>query len=94
MLELDSVIHAPNRLKICAMLSAISELDFQLLKAELDVSDSVLSKHIKALESAGYLIAEKRKTSGRPTTWLKLTTAGRKAFNEHVAALKSIVGEL
>ena len=41
----DTVIHAPNRLQICALLETTKELEFQIVKEQLDVSDSVLSKH-------------------------------------------------
>ena len=39
----DTVIHAPNRLQICALLETTKELEFQIVKEQLDVSDSVLS---------------------------------------------------
>jgi len=38
----DTVIHAPNRLQICALLDTTKELEFQIIKEQLDVSDSVL----------------------------------------------------
>ena len=37
----DTVIHAPNRLQICALLETTKELEFQIVKEQLDVSDSV-----------------------------------------------------
>ena len=48
----DTVIHAPNRLQICALLDTTKELEFQIIKEQLEVSDSVLSKHLKVLEDA------------------------------------------
>ena len=51
----DNVIHAPNRLQICALLETTKELEFQIIKEQLDVSDSVLSKHLKVLEDANYV---------------------------------------
>ena len=45
----DTVIHAPNRLQICALLDSSKELEFQIIREQLDVSDSVLSKHLKAV---------------------------------------------
>ncbi|HEC01073.1 MAG TPA: ArsR family transcriptional regulator, partial [Sphingomonadales bacterium] len=50
---IDSVIHAPNRLQICALLAPLEMAEFQVLRDALKVSDSVLSKHIKQLEEAG-----------------------------------------
>ncbi|TQV87238.1 transcriptional regulator [Aliikangiella coralliicola] len=88
----DNLIHAPNRLQICAILAASAEIEFKVLRNELDVSDSVLSKHIKLLEEAGYVLLNKRADFGRQRTWLSLSSTGRAAFTEHVAALKQIVG--
>jgi len=59
--DLDPVIHAPNRLQICALLAPLAEAEFALLRDELGVSDSVLSKHVKQLELAAY--ARLRKSS-------------------------------
>lgn len=87
----DVVIHAPNRLQICAALVALKELEFKLLQERLEVSDSVLSKHIKVLQGASYVIVSKRVESGRQRTWVSLSKQGRKAFKEHVKLLKEIV---
>ncbi len=90
--KFDPLIHAPNRLQICALLAPNDAVEFSTLKDQLGVSDSVLSKHIKALEDADYVFPEKRLHNGRPRTWLTLTKIGRQAFAGHVAALKAIVG--
>jgi DNA-binding MarR family transcriptional regulator len=87
----DTVIHAPNRLRICAFLAPLEEAEFQVLRAELDVSDSVLSKHIKQLEEVGYVKQRKSKMNGRQRTWACLTDKGRKAFEDHVEELKRLV---
>lgn len=91
--KFDQLIHAPNRLQICALLAPNESVEFSTLKLQLGVSDSVLSKHIKALEDAEYIFSVKRLQNGRPRTWLTLTKLGRDAFAGHVAALKAIVGE-
>ena len=88
----DNIIHAPNRLQICAFLVQLDEAEFQLLRDELAVSDSVLSKHIKSLEEAGYVAPAKRTDFGRQRTWLSLTSKGLDAYSAHVKELKRIVG--
>lgn len=88
---LDEVIHAPTRLQICAYLSTISEMEFKRLRDFLGVSDSVLSKHLKVLDEAGYLDVAKRSENGRSRTWLALNGDGRKAYLNHVRALRKIV---
>jgi DNA-binding MarR family transcriptional regulator len=90
--RLDPVIHAPVRLQICALLSPLQEAEFQVLREELEVSDSVLSKHIKQLEEAGYLAVRKGALNGRQRTWARLTPRGRAAFAAHVAELTRLAG--
>jgi DNA-binding MarR family transcriptional regulator len=91
-MRLDPVIHAALRLQICAMLAAADSLDFASLRASLDVSESVLSKHLKVLEAAGYVALRKAASDGRQRTWLALTPAGREAFTAHAASLRALVG--
>jgi DNA-binding MarR family transcriptional regulator len=83
----DEIIHAPNRLQICAMLSAVESAEFSVLRETLAVSDSVLSKHIKVLQTEGYV--EVTKTSGKAarSTWVALTAEGRQALAGHLAEL-------
>ena len=88
--KLDEVIHAPNRLQICALLTPLEEAEFQVLRDAIGISDSVLSKHIKQLEDAGYVKMRKGAVNGRQRTWARLTGRGRKAFAAHVAALQEI----
>ena len=89
----NELIHAPNRLQICAMLISVAEMEFKAIKLQLDVSDSVLSKHIKALQDEGYVKQEKRTNKlGRPNTWVAITEHGKKRFTAHVNALRQIVG--
>jgi DNA-binding MarR family transcriptional regulator len=90
---LDPVIHPALRLQICAMLAAEEgELGFGLVRARLDVSESVLSKHSKVLETAGYIMLRKAAADARQRTWLALTPAGREAFAAHAAALRALIG--
>ena len=88
---LDPVIHAPNRLQICCMLAAADTIDFATIRESLDVSESVLSKHVKLLEEAGYLSVSKTPSGGRVRTWLALTGPGRKALKGHLAALNALI---
>jgi len=90
-LQLDTVIHSPNRLQICSLLAPVESAEFKVLREELGVSDSVLSKHIKQLEQAGYVKQQKIKSTGRQRTWVSLTNTGRKAFKLHIQELKRLV---
>lgn len=88
----DPTIHAPGRLQICGILSAAEEAEFAMIRDTLEVSDSVLSKHLKQLEEAGYVAARKAAHGGRQRTWLSLTPQGRGAFAAHVAELTRLAG--
>jgi len=87
----DPVIHAPGRLQICAILSRV-DAEFALIRDTIKVSDSVLSKHLKQLEDAGYITLTKTPVDGRSRTWASLTPAGKKAFAAHVAELNRLAG--
>ncbi len=91
-LQFDTVIHAPNRLQICALLAPLQEAEFQVLRDELEVSDSVLSKHLKQLEEAGYVSFRKGAVNGRQRVWAGLTASGRRAFASHVRELQRLAG--
>ncbi|MEV5895974.1 transcriptional regulator [Nonomuraea fuscirosea] len=87
----DEVIHAPNRLRICALLAASSVAEFAALREVLGVADSVLSKHVKVLQDAGYVTVSKPTGRGRVKTWVSLTAEGRRAYAGHVQALKALL---
>ncbi|WP_409423423.1 MULTISPECIES: transcriptional regulator [unclassified Pseudoalteromonas] len=89
--EFDHVIHAPNRLQICSILSITAEIEFKVLREELDLSESALSKHLKTLVQANYVCLSKRTDFGRQRTWLSLTKEGQRAYLNHVSALNAIV---
>lgn len=91
MAGLNPLIHAPARLHLLTMLTAVSAAEFSTLREALDVSDSVLSKHISALVAAGYVRSRKGMHEGRRTTWVALTTTGRTALRDHVAALRQLI---
>lgn len=91
---LDSRLQAPARLKIMSMLAAVSEVEFSTLRQELQVSDSVLSKHISALAEAGYVHSRKGTHLGRRTTWISITRPGRTALSAHVTALREIIADI
>jgi DNA-binding XRE family transcriptional regulator len=93
--ELDANLHAPARLRLMTMLTAVSEAEFATLRDGLEVSDSVLSKHIGALAAVGYVASRKGVHGGRRTTWISLTAAGRAAIaGEHADPMGNRLPEL
>lgn len=89
--KFDTVIHAPHRLRICAALDSVDEVEFQVLRDVTGVSESVLSKQVKILEDEGYLTTSKATRDGRVRTWASFTKEGKRAYRSHVAALREIV---
>ncbi|MBE3009114.1 transcriptional regulator [Microbispora sp. NEAU-D428] len=89
----DAIIHAPNRLRICALLEPAEKVEFGMVQQWLQVSASVLSKHVGVLMEAGYVEQTKAVRDTRQRVWLSLTKAGRAAYHAHVAALRVIVGD-
>jgi DNA-binding transcriptional ArsR family regulator len=92
-LELDETIHQPVRLSIMALLAQSKKVDFAFLVKYLELSESNLSRHLSALEAAGYIVITKVFEGKRPRTWLSLSDAGCVAFTRHVETLRRIVEE-
>ncbi len=90
--RLDNLIHSPVRFSIVATLAGAENAQFGFVRDAIEVSDSVLSKQVSALEVAGYVKVKKGYVGKRPRTWLSLTTTGRDAFESHLAALREIAG--
>jgi len=89
------VIHAPNRLRICALLATATTVEFGVLRDTLGVADSVTSKQLKVLSEAGYVkLTKPTGTGGRAKTWVTLTPAGRKAFAGHLAMLQQMAADV
>jgi DNA-binding MarR family transcriptional regulator len=86
----DELIHAPLRLQICAMLSPVRSLPFSDIRDSLEISDSVLSKHLSVLADAGYLEVSRVRVDARSRRQVTLTKSGRTALRGHLAALQAI----
>ena len=87
----DEIIHPSTRLSIVSLLAGADWVDFAFVRDRLELSDSALSKQFMTLEQAGYLAVDRRVVEGRRRVRVRLTPAGRSAFEGHVAALRQIV---
>jgi DNA-binding MarR family transcriptional regulator len=81
--DLDRVIHEPGRLMLVALLFAVDRSDFLYLQHETGMNKGTLSSHLSRLEEAGYVEVEKTYRGKVPQTLLRLTAAGRKAFEQY-----------
>ncbi|MFC8923763.1 transcriptional regulator [Cellulosimicrobium sp. NPDC057127] len=92
--DLDPVIHAPARLRVVATLAALGpgdELSFPKLQKLLDMTAGNLSTHLRKLEDAGYVQVTKTHEGRTPATYLRLTSAGRVAFETYTTTLTSLL---
>ena len=93
----DDVIHQPVRLRIMAALTALGPaadgLDFSHLKKLTGATDGNLAAHIDHLARASYVTVEKAFVARRPRTTVKVSDAGRRAFEKHVAFLRSVIDQ-
>jgi DNA-binding MarR family transcriptional regulator len=92
--ELNEVIHQPVRLRIVAALEALRSdeaVEFTFLRDMLELTDGNLGAHLRKLEEAGYVHLDKTFVDRKPRTYVALTTKGRRAFQDHVEALKAIL---
>lgn len=89
----DATLHPPARLQIAALLARVDEAEFATIRDIVEVSDSVLSKHLSALVEAGHIRLRKASLGGRQRTWAALTRNGRQAFTAHIAALQQLVDD-
>jgi DNA-binding MarR family transcriptional regulator len=87
----DELIHQSTRLSIVALLASADWIDFAFVRDRLGLSDSALSKQFTILESAGYIAIERPVSNRRRRVHVRLTDAGRAAFDGHVAALRDVV---
>lgn len=94
MAELNEIIHQTVRLRIMSALTILEptdEVDFTYLQGLLDVTPGNLGAHLRKLEEAGYIAVKKTFVERKPRTFVSATPEGRRVFQDHVAALESIL---
>lgn len=90
----DAIIHQPLRLKIMAALKPLPPnelIEFVRLKDLVGATDGNLGAHVTTLEEAGYVDVEKDFVGKKPRTRMKLSRAGRRAFDDYVTYLRDII---
>jgi DNA-binding MarR family transcriptional regulator len=91
--SLDRLIHERIRLGIVSALAAEDGMSFADLKQVLQTTDGNLSVHARKLEDAGYIRVTKGFEDRRPRTQYRLTAKGRRAFEEYVSQMETIISE-
>lgn len=88
---IDETIHQRTRLAIMAALAGVESLDFGELKAQLGLTDGNLSTHLSSLARAGYVKIAKSFRAKKPRTSVAQTAKGRKALENYVNLLQSVL---
>jgi DNA-binding transcriptional ArsR family regulator len=93
-LEIDKLIHEPARLQIMTQLYVVEEADFLFLMRKTGLTWGNLSSHMSRLEEAGYIEVKKEFQDKKPHTILKLTPAGRVAYDKYRTAIERVFEDL
>jgi predicted ArsR family transcriptional regulator len=79
------------RLGIMSVLMVNDWVDFITMKETLNITDGNLASHMKALENEGYIEVKKQFLGRKPNTTYRATIEGRKAFEDHLTALETLI---
>ena len=91
---LDRVIHERLRLGILSALAANESMTFNDLKHLMHTTDGNLSVHARKLEDAGYVACAKSFAGRVPKTEYKLTAAGRRALENYVSHMETLIQQM
>jgi len=92
--ELDPIIHERLRLGILSALVVQESLSFTELRDLLKTTDGNLSVQARRLESAGYVVCDKKFEERKPKSTYRLSPAGRVALEEYLETLSSLLPDL
>ena len=88
MKELDPLLHSQLRLAVMSILMNVDEADFVFLKEKTEATAGNLSVQLDKLSSAGYIFIEKGFVVKKTRTLCRISTQGRRAFEDYVDALR------
>ena len=91
---LDRLIHERMRLGIVSALGANESLTFNNLKSLMNTTDGNLSVHARKLEDGGYIACTKSFEGRLPKTEYKLTAAGRRALENYLSHMETLIHQM
>ena len=89
--EVDRLIHEPARYGIVALLYVVARAEFLFVQNQTGLTPGNLSAHVIKLETAGYVVVEKKFVGRRPKTLLSLSRRGRRAFEDYRETMKALL---
>ncbi len=92
--ELDPLIHERLRLGMLSALVVQESMSFTELRDLLQTTDGNLSVQARKLESAGYVICDKKFVARKPKSTYRLSTAGRAALEAYLETLSGLLPDL
>ena len=92
--DIDRMIHEPARLMILAVLYVVQSADFLFVLRQTGLTKGNLSSHLSKLEQATYVEIGKEFVEKIPRTLLRLTPAGRQAFQAYRQSMMQVLEEL
>jgi DNA-binding MarR family transcriptional regulator len=92
--ELDPLIHERLRLGILSALAVHESISFTELRDLLQTTDGNLSVQARRLESAGYVICDKKFEDRKPKSTYRLTGTGLTALQEYLEKLANLLPDL
>lgn len=94
LVDIDPVIHAPARLVIVTYLYVVDSADYVFLSHMTGFTWGNLATHLGRLEEAGYVEIEKKFVGKKPSSLVRLTGEGRKAFRAYKKTMQQVLEEL
>jgi len=89
--KIDDVISSRIRTAIMAVLVSVDEAEFTFIRDKINATDGNLSVHLKKLEDNMYIEVTKKFIERKPHSIYRVTDKGRKAFEEYIKYLESII---
>lgn len=89
--QLNKVFDSRIRIGIMSVLVVNEDMNFNELKALIDVTDGNLATHLKTLEENNFIKVQKGFIGRKTNTIYTITREGEKAFRAHLDALEKII---
>ena len=92
--ELDPLIHERLRLGILSALVVQERLSFTELRDLLQTTDGNLSVQARRLETAGYVVCDKKFEGRKPKSTYSISPSGRVALEDYLEKLSNLLPDL
>jgi DNA-binding HxlR family transcriptional regulator len=92
--KLNKLFDSRIRIGIMSALIVNETMNFNELKALLDLTDGNLASHLKTLEDHKMIVVNKGFIGRKTNTTYSITSLGQKEFKAHIAALENIFKQL